>query len=80
MTDIATIPKNSKEEFRVSLDEFRGHQLLNVRVWYRAEDDEMRPGRQGIALRLALLPDLARALEKASNIASMGEPDLEETA
>lgn len=38
------IPKNRTEEMRVTLDEFRGMRaLLNVRVWYRAEDGEMRP-------------------------------------
>ncbi|WP_243611641.1 transcriptional coactivator p15/PC4 family protein [Shimia aestuarii] len=70
MTDIATIPKNSNEEIRVSLDEFRGHQLLNVRVWYRAEDDEMRPGRQGIAVKADLVADLLRAISAAHDVIS----------
>lgn len=55
------IPKNRTEEVRVTLDEFRGMTLLNVRVWYRAEDGEMRPGKQGIALR----PESALAVADA---------------
>lgn len=59
------IEKNRSEEVRVTLDDFRGIILLNVRVWYQAEDGQMRPGKQGIALR----PE--RALELAEAIRSM---------
>lgn len=58
----ATIRKNANEELRVSLDEFRGHRLVNLRVWFKAEDGEMRPGKQGVALRVELLPELMEAL------------------
>lgn len=61
---IAAIPKNSREELRVTLDHFRGHDLLNLRVWYDA-DGEMRPGKHGLAVRLDLLPTLIEALQKA---------------
>lgn len=62
---IAAIPKNAREEIRVSVDDFQGHRLCNVRVWYR-EGDELRPGKQGIALRLDLLPQLVEALRRAA--------------
>jgi hypothetical protein len=62
---IAIIRKNVREELRVSVDEFRGHQLINLRVWFEGEDGRMRPGMQGVALRLELLSDLRAALEKA---------------
>jgi hypothetical protein len=61
---IATFRKNSREEVRVSLDDFKGHQLVNVRVWFEAEDGEMRPGKQGLAIRRELLPELAAALNQ----------------
>lgn len=62
---IAAIPKNAREEIRVSVDDFQGHRLCNVRVWYR-EGDDFRPGKQGIALRLDLLPQLVTALQGAA--------------
>lgn len=62
---IASIPKNAREEIRVSVDDFQGHRLCNVRVWYR-EGEEFRPGKQGIALRLDLLPQLVTALKDAA--------------
>lgn len=65
MTAIATIKKNSREEVRVSLDEFRGHHLVNVRVFYDAGDGEMKPGKQGIAVKVELLPELLSALVAA---------------
>jgi len=54
VTDIATIKKNSREELRVTLDEFRGHHLVNVRIFYDAGDGEMKPGKQGIAMKVEL--------------------------
>ncbi|MCC0067094.1 MAG: transcriptional coactivator p15/PC4 family protein [Rhodovulum sp.] len=65
---MASFRKNSREEVRVSVDEFRGHELLNIRVWFEADDGEMRPGKQGIALRLELLPELREALERAGQV------------
>jgi hypothetical protein len=55
------IPKNAREEIRVSVDEFKGHRLCNLRVWY-LDGDELRPGKQGLALRLELVPQLIDAL------------------
>lgn len=69
MTAIATIKKNSREELRVTLDEFRGHHLVNVRIFYDAGEGEMKPGKQGIAVKLELLPELLSALTAAETAA-----------
>jgi Transcriptional Coactivator p15 (PC4) len=68
MTDrlIATIKKNSREEIRVSRSDFNGHDLVNLRVWFKAEDGSKRPGKSGIAFRISLLPEVAAALSQAS--------------
>lgn len=68
MSIIATIPKNSKEEIRVSLDNFQGHDLLHMRVWYQAEGGEMRPGRKSLAVNVALIPQLLGAISASQNI------------
>ena len=65
---IATIPKNAREEIRVEVQDFKGHRLLNIRVWYDDGAGEYRPGKQGIALRLDRLSDLCSALEKAAEL------------
>ena len=63
---IATIRKNATEEIRVSLSEWEGHDLVNIRVWSDPyEGDERRPTKKGIACKVALLPDIIAALQEA---------------
>jgi len=63
---IATIPKNSMDEVRVSLSEFKGHTYVDVRVYTEFEgDSEKRPTKKGITVRPDLLPELRQALEQA---------------
>ena len=62
-TLIAAFRKNATEEVRVSVDRYHGHELVNIRVWFTGDDGEMKPGRQGLALRLELLPNLRAALD-----------------
>ena len=64
----AVIPKNSREEVRVCLDEFGGHQLVDVRVYadFNAGPVETRgPTKKGVALAVERLPDLIEGLEAA---------------
>jgi hypothetical protein len=66
---ISTIPKSQREELRVSLTEYQGHDLVDVRVYFRAhydcEDKPMKPGKKGIAVKIGQLPDLISALQAA---------------
>ena len=64
MSILASFTKNSREEVRISLDNFNGHKLVNIRVFYNAGDRDMRPGKQGLAIRLEQLPELMLALAK----------------
>ncbi|MBM2319592.1 transcriptional coactivator p15/PC4 family protein, partial [Sulfitobacter pseudonitzschiae] len=43
-------------------DDFKGHDMVNVRVFFDAGGGEMKPGKQGVAFRAALLPDVLNAL------------------
>jgi hypothetical protein len=61
-TLIATIEKNKTEEIRVSLTKFRAYDLASIRVWFQADDGEMRPGKSGLAVRLEKLPAIIQAL------------------
>lgn len=63
MSCIASFPKNGREEVQISLDQFNGHDLVNIRVFYRTESGEMRPGKQGLAIKVEQFPDLLAALE-----------------
>jgi Transcriptional Coactivator p15 (PC4) len=64
---IAVLRKNLTEEIRVELSEFNGHDLINIRVWAEPRNggDERIPTKAGIAAKVALLPELIAALQKA---------------
>lgn len=72
MTAPITIRKNSKEEVRLGIEEFKGHRLVNIRVWYDAGNGEMRPGKHGLAVRLELLPEVRAALAQLAE--TEGQP------
>ena len=65
---IHTIPKSQREEIRVGLSEFTKDgttfNMAFARVYF---DDgaEYRPGRNGINVRVELLPELIAALQQA---------------
>lgn len=61
-TIIATIPKNRREELRVTLGEFKGHQLLQLRAWI---SESGLPTKNGFGLQAALIPALRQALQDA---------------
>ena len=66
---IREIAKNGREIVRVELNEYEGHQLFGVRVWYRGQDGALKPTRKGISLGIRHLPALVRALEDAERAA-----------
>ena len=64
---IGVIKKNAAEEIRVVLSEYRGHELVSIRVFasYDGTDSEKKPTRKGITVRVGQLPALIEALNKA---------------
>ena len=63
---IAAIRKNSREEFRISIDEFHGRRLANIRCWFARGDGEFAPGKQGIALQAHHIAGIIEALQAAA--------------
>jgi hypothetical protein len=46
--------------------DFEGHDVVNVRVWFQDRDSgEMRPGKDGIAIRAVLLNEVIEVLQSA---------------
>ena len=62
MSNIAEIQKNANEIIRIEAQHFQGYQLVQLRVWYEAQDGALRPTKKGIAFQAALLPDVIGAL------------------
>ncbi len=63
---ISTIKKNALEEIHVGLSEFKGHNLIGIRVYVEEEDGKERIAtKKGITCNVRLLPELREALEQA---------------
>jgi hypothetical protein len=69
--EIAKFWKNRRrsESVRVTLSDYEGHSLINVRVYATGTDGIDRPTPKGIAVAIAKLPELVRALVKAEAVA-----------
>ena len=73
--EIASLPKNSRETLKVSLQTFKGQKLLAARVWATGESGET-PTKKGINVRVEqgkpFLEALTCALEKAKDLGWIG--------
>ncbi len=54
---VGQIEKNKREVIRVTLSNFKGHDLVGLRIWFKAGDD-FKPSSKGIALNVRVLPQL----------------------
>lgn len=63
---VATFEKNSREEVRVSIDQYQGRRIINIRVYYRDRENSSQwlPGKQGLAVSVDRYRDLAEAVLK----------------
>ena len=56
--------KNDRGEMvRIVREDYKGTDLVNVRVWYRADNGEMRPSKAGIAINGSQIDQLIEALQ-----------------
>lgn len=67
--EVGGFAKNDREDVRVTFSKYKGHDLLGVRVWYRNSEDELRPSKAGVTVRVDLLPDLLALLQQAKDVA-----------
>lgn len=65
--EIAKFWKNRgrNESVHVSLSEYEGHPLINVRIYSTGSDGIDRPTPKGVAMSIRKLPELAAALARA---------------
>jgi len=80
---IAKFWKNRRrsESVRITLSEYEGQALINVRVYCTGTDGIDRPTTKGVAMGIRKLPELAAGLAKALDKArDLGLLDLAEAA
>lgn len=62
MKIIKEIVKNKTETLIVSLDEFKGKDYANVRVFFKNDDGELCPTKKGVTLTLDTIPQVIEGL------------------
>lgn len=60
---VYTWNKNANEEVRASITEFKGYDLIDLRVWIENKDGEIIPTKTGLTLGVCQLLELKKAVE-----------------
>lgn len=60
---VYSFPKNALEELRVYVSEYKKRDYINLRVFYKADEGEMKPTPKGLTLSVDLIDDLVKAVE-----------------
>jgi hypothetical protein len=61
---ISDINKNSREIIRIEVSEFKGRELINLRIWYQHFDGEYKPTPKGITLDISHYDELKNAVDQ----------------
>jgi len=66
---ISTFPKNKFEEIRVQIKEFKGYDLLDIRVFAGTKEGEEKvPTGKGISINVSHFMDLKKAVLEAEQV------------
>ena len=65
---IASFAKNALEEVHVSLTEYRGRDLVDIRTYYTDDEGEKKPTKKGISLSVDLFLQLKDAVLKVEEV------------
>ncbi len=65
---VGEFEKNAKDTLRVTLHQYNGTDLISLRIFYKDKDGSLKPGRDGISLKVEQFPLLARLLADAGNM------------
>lgn len=62
---IATFQKNKFQQIHVGVREFKGNDLIDIRVWTQVQGgDHMVATAKGVSMNIHLVPELRKALEQ----------------
>lgn len=68
---IKDIKKNNNEIIRIEVSEFKGRDLINIRIWFQSIDGQgnviYKPTQKGITLNLNEYDELRDGIERLKN-------------
>ncbi len=62
---IKDIEKNAREKIRISLTEFKGYDLVDLRVHYEDEEGNLKPTKKGISFKPEMLSHCNRRFTRS---------------
>ena len=66
---VSVFPKNKFQEVRGGVREFKGNDLVDIRIWTNAQGaNQMVPTAKGVTVNVHLLPQLIKALQDTEKI------------
>jgi hypothetical protein len=72
---LAEFSKNSRgETVRIGTSNYKGLDLIDVRVWYSDADGELKPSGKGFAVKREQFPDLLEAMVAAAEALQVEGP------
>lgn len=71
---VSVFPKNKFQEVRIGIREFKGNDLVDIRIWTMTQSaGQMVPTAKGVTVNVQLLPQLIKALEDTARILKASE-------
>jgi len=70
---LTDIKRNDTEIVRVSKREFKGHEFLDLRIYYQDDEGNYKPTKKGITINPKLVDELIDALNKEKDSAPVKE-------
>ena len=61
---VSRFNKNAMEEIRVSLSEFKGHKLIDIRCYFGREGEDRKPTKKGVSISVKLYPEIKKAFSE----------------
>jgi len=66
---VSVFSKNKFQEVHVGIREFKGNDLVDIRIWTIAQGvDQMVPTAKGVSININLLPQLLKALHDTEKV------------
>ncbi len=66
---VSVFPKNKFQEVRIGIREFKGNDLVDIRIWTLTQGaQQMVATAKGVAINIHLLPQLIKSLQEAERI------------
>jgi hypothetical protein len=72
--ELVRLARGDREELRLTLDRFKGHEYVSARVWYQPAPGALwLPSKKGLTFKLRELPDVVRALTMVAGMPGASE-------